>query len=143
MVKEWLHRVEQGYTYTAGPVGTRFLGALREGKIAGGRCSLCGRTHVPPRSYCQHDFGEVRELVELGEAYLEAYTVIHMDHDGRSLGKPVVLGLVRFPNTVGGIIHYINADPERLVVGSRLRPVFKDPKERRGSVTDILYFEPA
>jgi len=144
MVTEWLHRIEQGYTYTAGPIGGKFLEGLREGKILGGRCSLCGRIHVPPRSYCQYDFGEIRDLVELGsEGFLETYTVIYVDHDGKTLPKPMILGLIRFPNTLGGIIHYVNADLSEVTVGMRLRPVFKDPRERKGSITDIIHFTPS
>ncbi|WP_243666134.1 hypothetical protein [Vulcanisaeta sp. JCM 16159] len=28
-IRHWLHTIEQGYRYTAGPIGTKFLEALR------------------------------------------------------------------------------------------------------------------
>ncbi|WP_069808061.1 Zn-ribbon domain-containing OB-fold protein [Vulcanisaeta thermophila] len=144
-VRHWLHTIEQGYRYTAGPIGSKFLEGLRSGKLLAGKCSVCGRLLIPPKAFCQYDFGEVKELVEVAPVgTLRTFTVVYEDSYGNKLPNPVIIGFITFPNTVGGIVHYIiNAKPERLRIGMLVRPVFKPEGERRGSLTDIVGFEPA
>ncbi|MEM0043752.1 MAG: Zn-ribbon domain-containing OB-fold protein [Sulfolobales archaeon] len=128
------------YHYTAGPLGVKWLEALRQGVLKAARCSRCGLKFMPPKIYCPQCFSEVSELVEIvEEGYVSSYTIIYVDDSGRRLEKPRVIALIRFPGVFGGLIHEVKADPKDIKSGMRVRPVFRD--ERRGSITDIMYFE--
>ncbi|WP_243671513.1 zinc ribbon domain-containing protein [Vulcanisaeta sp. JCM 16161] len=59
-VRHWLHTIEQGYRYTAGPVGTKFLEGLRAGKLLAGKCPVCGRLLMPPKAFCNMTLRRLR-----------------------------------------------------------------------------------
>lgn len=127
------------YHYTAGPLGTAWLEALRTGVLKAARCSKCGTRFLPPRLYCPRCFSEVSELVEIeGEGYIDTYSVIYYDDSGRRLEEPVVIAVIRFDGVYGGLIHRVKIDPREVRRGLKVRPVFRS--ERRGSLTDIEYF---
>lgn len=144
-IRHWLHTIEQGYRYTAGPIGTKFLEGLRAGKLLAGKCHVCGRLLMPPKAFCQYDFAEIKELVEVAPVgIIKTYTVVYEDSNGNRLPKPVIIGFIEFPGVTGGLIHYIiNVEPSGVRVGLKVRPVFKPEGERRGSIMDIVGFEPA
>lgn len=130
----------EAYVYTAGPVGTKWLENLKAGKLTAAYCPKCGRLFLPPKMFCPYDFEEVRELREIGQTgVVESYTVIERDLSGERLPERKVLAFIRFPGVEGGIIHYVKA--EGLAIGMKVKPKWRS--ERRGSVTDIEYFEPA
>ncbi len=76
---------------------------------------------------------------------VRSYTVVYEDSYGNKLSKPVIIGFIEFPGGVtGGLVHYIiNVEPSNVRVGLKVRPVFKPEGERKGSITDIVGFEPA
>jgi len=126
------------YVYTAGPVGTEWLENLRRGRLAAGRCRS-GRLILPPRAFCSSPDDDVVELVEVKDVgVVEAIAVIRTDFYGNRLERPVKVGFIRFPGVEGGLVHYLAED---VSLGDRVRPVWR--AERRGSVTDIEYFEKA
>jgi len=143
--KPYVREIEMeinAYHYTPGPLGTKWLEALKNGIIMAARCERCGLTYIPPKIYCPRCFSEVGQLVEVkGKPYLASYSVIYRDFEGRALEEPLVVGLIRFEGVEGGMIHYVKAPLDRISIGMRLEPVFKS--ERRGSITDIEYFRPA
>jgi uncharacterized OB-fold protein len=143
-IRHWLHTIEQGYRYTAGPIGTKFLGGIKAGKLLAGKCPVCGRLLIPPKAFCQYDFAEIKDLVEIAPVgVVRTYTVVYEDSYGNKLAKPVIIGFIEFPGVVGGLIHYIiNAEPNNVRAGLKVRPAFKPESERRGSITDIIGFEP-
>jgi uncharacterized OB-fold protein len=144
-VRHWLHTIEQGYRYTAGPIGTKFLEGLKAGRLLAGKCPVCGKLFIPPKSFCQYDFAEIKELTEIASlGIVRSYTIVYEDSYGNKLPKPVVIGFIEFPGIVGGIIHYIiNVEPNNVRIGLKVRPVFRPDNERRGSLTDIIGFQPA
>lgn len=127
------------YHYTAGPLGTEWLKALREGVLKAAVCSKCGLRFIPPKIYCPRCFSRVSELVDIsGEGYVDSYTIIYFDDSGRRLEKPEIIALIRFPGVFGGLIHRVAADPSDVKIGMRVKPVFSS--SRRGSIRDIEYF---
>lgn len=129
----------KAYHYTPGPLGLRWLEALKKGVIMAASCDRCGYVFIPPKIYCPRCFSEVSQLVELKEKpYLASYTIIYKDFEGRELERPIVLGLIRFRGVAGGLIHYIEAPIDRITRGAELEPVFR--RDRRGSITDIEFF---
>ncbi|GGP18924.1 hypothetical protein GCM10007981_00530 [Thermocladium modestius] len=127
------------YEYTAGPIGTKFLEGLRNGKLVAGRCGKCGAIHIPPKGFCPVDFQQVTETVEIEPmGIVKTFAVIREDFNGNSLREPVVLAFIEFPGVSGGLLHYLKA--ERPSIGMKVKPKWR--AERRGSINDIEYFEP-
>ena len=130
----------EAYVYTAGPIGTKWLEALRAGRLTAAYCPKCGRLFMPPKMYCPYDFEEVKELREVEPVgVVETYTVVERDFYGEQLKEKKVLAFIKFPGVEGGLIHYVKTDKPR--IGMRVRPRWR--AERRGLVTDIEYFEEA
>ncbi|MEB3760593.1 MAG: nucleic acid-binding protein [Desulfurococcales archaeon] len=126
------------YVYTPGIHGKQFAEALIKGKILGMKCG--DKFIVPPTTFCP-DFSE-GELVEVDTEWtVQYYTEVYRDLYGNQLEEPVVMILVQPLGWEGGLIHYLKPGikPE---IGLRVRPVFKPEEERRGTIDDILYWEP-
>lgn len=68
---------------------------------------------------------------------VEAFTLCHQDADGKELGDPIGIALVRFQGAHGGIVHKTK---ESLLIGDRVRLAFKEKAERSGSILDIEGF---
>ena len=129
----------RAYHYTAGPLGTKWLEALKQGVLKAAKCSKCGAIYMPPKIYCPRCFSEVSELVDINsEGFVESYTIIYRDSEGKRLEKPEIMALIRFPGVYGGLIHRINIDPKEIRIGIKVKPVFREI--RRGSIDDIEYF---
>ena len=128
------------YHYTPGRHGLEFAKALREGRILGMKCG--DAVLVPPKTFCP-DQGE-GQLVEVrGPWRIQHYTVIHETIEGERLGEPVIVAVIKPDDAANGLIHIVKADPSRVYPGMKVRPVWRPPEERRGLITDILYWEPA
>jgi uncharacterized OB-fold protein len=136
------------YNYTIGDSATSFFEALRDRRILGCKCASCARVAVPPKSFCEHCFLPVTELVEVGQqGVIEAVTVVTAPFAG-SPPVPYAVAYVRLEGATSSIANYVHgADlsdlttlPAALKIGSEVRVVFGD--EPAGRVTDF-WFEPA
>ncbi len=125
------------YLYTPGVQGVEAAKALMEGVIMG---SKCGDTiYLPPTTFCP-DFTRA-ELVEVkGPWYVASYTVVRETLEGDRLERPLVVALITAEGVSGGLIHYVDADPDEVDVGVEVEPVFRGRGERRGVITDIIHF---
>ena len=134
------------YVYTPGLHGLEMAKALRERDAL--VATRCGDTvYLPPTSFCpDHSPGERVEIALDQPWIVKTYTVVYRDLEGNPLPEPRVVAVLvpeEPGNVVGGIIHYVRADPQAVFTGMRVRPRLKPREERKGLVTDILYFEPA
>lgn len=130
----------EAYVYTAGPIGAKWLEALRSRRLTAAYCPNCKRLFLPPKLYCPRCFGEVSELKDIEPVgVVESFTVVTRDFHGQPLREPVALAFIKFPGVDGGLIHYVKA--QGLEIGMRVRPKWRE--ERKGLVTDIEYFERA
>jgi len=130
-------------TYSAGPVGSRFLIELRDNKkILGMRCPDCSRVYVPPKSTCKDCFGQLSEWVEVSDkGTLLTYTVDCQSNAVQPVEPPIVYGIIQLDGADTGLVHMLGeVDPESLQIGMRLQAVFKE--EREASILDIKYFKP-
>ncbi|WP_338602231.1 Zn-ribbon domain-containing OB-fold protein [Sulfolobus tengchongensis] len=110
---KWFDVMEaEKYEYTVGPAGEQFFNGLKQGKIIGSKCDKCGRIYVPARLYCEHCFIKIETYVEVNkdEAYIDSFTIIYKDDNGNRLTQPISIALVRFPNTEGGILCYVDGN---------------------------------
>lgn len=129
--------------YTYGIAGERFFREIKDNaKITGTKCQNCNIIYVPPRIYCERCFDELKEWCEIenkGEIY--TYTVGWVDLDGARLGEPIILALVKFDGTHGGLVHKVEEiSAAKVKIGMKVAAVYKE--EREGSILDIKYFKP-
>lgn len=131
------------YSYSAGPVRSKFLLYLRDQqKIMGTKCPSCGRVYVPARSTCLECFQNMSEWVEVGdEGILTAYTIVNTKSP--ALGADSVFGfcIVKLDGADTGLTHRLGkGDPEKLCIGMRMKAVFNE--ELKADIRDIKYFKP-
>lgn len=129
------------YLYTPGIHGLEAAELLKKGKVPG---MLCGdQVFIPPKTFCPDEEMSKGEVIELEGPFIAALvTVIYKDLYGNDLEEPQVLGLITVPGAVGGILGRIRVDPDDAYPGMEVKPVFREEKERTGSFSDILYWEP-
>ncbi len=147
----WAPRLEYGWD-TGAAIG-RFLDGLREGKIYGVRCRTCGRVVTPPRAFCELDFKPIDEWVELADTgTVNTFSICYVTWDMKPLRAPQIPAVIEIDGTSPrvGFLHLIggvrgtSADAIRgqIAVGTRVRAVWKKPKDREGAITDIVHFAP-
>lgn len=138
------------YRWSIGPVMSRFLEELRNGRIIGIKCMKCGRIYVPPRAFCSYCYISMSKWVYVKDTgRVNTAGVSYIAADRGRLGEPQIIAVIELDGASPGmgILHKLgNIDPEmvknRRVFGMRVRAVWRKPEERKGSITDILYFEP-
>jgi uncharacterized OB-fold protein len=131
------------YSYSAGPVRSKFLLSLRDQqKILGTRCPTCGRVYVPARSSCPKCFENLEEWVEVShEGILESYTIVYKSEPIHITDTPFALGIIKLNGADTGIVHRLGEiDFKKIRIGMRVRAVFNE--ERKGDIRDIKYFKP-
>jgi len=127
------------YIYTPGIAGLKVAEALIEGRILGVRCG--DKLYIPAKTYCpDHAEGKLEEVK--GPWVVKSYTIVYEDMYGSRLDKPKVIALIGVENAHGGLIHYVEVEPDTIAVGLKVEPVFKPKEERRGILADIAYFKP-
>lgn len=132
------------YEYVAGPVTTRFLRGLEEGRIEGVRSPKAGVVYVPPRAYCERTFEPIDEWVEVGpEGTIEAATIVAQQFEGYRQ-VPFALAYVLLDGADTALVNYVEMEIDdieeaaaRLARGTRVRAVFKDEREAR--ITDFAW----
>lgn len=130
------------YVYTPGAAGKRMAEGLIRGVFVAEKCRD-GTTWFPPRGFCP-DLTEP-EYVEIpGDTpwTVLSYTIVYRDYKGDPLPEPVTMVFAVLEGTLGGLIHRLKPGAEPFM-GMRVKAVFRAEEERRGTIKDILYFEPA
>ncbi|MDD5448385.1 MAG: Zn-ribbon domain-containing OB-fold protein [Actinomycetota bacterium] len=139
-------RIPVNYLYTYGLGFEKFFRALKEeGKLLASKCPRCGTTYFPCRVFCEQCFCEIEGTLGVsGEGTLYSYSVCHLNMDGSPKKTPEVVGLIEMDGTDGAkFVHLIDAQPEEIQIGMRLKPVLKPKKERNGDIFDIKGFKKA
>lgn len=127
------------YNYSAGPVASRFLAALRdEQRIYGIKCRSCNTVYCPPRSVCGRCFTSLSEWVEVGpEGVLTSFTEVRYEEEVHPR-RPLVVGLILLSGADTGFSHLLLEEQANLKSGDTVRAVFAE--ERRGHILDIAGF---
>ena len=131
------------YTYSAGPIRSRFLLELRDNRrIMGTRCPACNRVYIPARPTCITCFSELDEWVEVGNTgTVQTYTKVARPGPCHTGAAPVVYGIIRLDGADTGITHFLGEiDHKDLKIGMRVEAVFQEARE--GNILDIKYFKP-
>lgn len=139
------HQVLQvPFNYSAGPVASRFLIALRDQKkIMGIRCPKCKLVYLPPRGNCGKCLSALDSWVELkGRGKIKSFTKInYREPTHPSRFEPFILAVIKLEGADTGLTHMVGeAGEDELAVGTLVEPVFRE--YRQGNILDIKYFRP-
>lgn len=134
------------YDWSTGEAVGRFLSGLKEGKIFGRRCSKCDRILVPPRMFCEEDFRETDGWVEVKDhGTIKTYSISYLNADASRAKEPTVVAVVALDGASEGMgfLHFIRGvAPQNVKIGMRVKARWEPKARRKGSITDIRFFEP-
>jgi uncharacterized OB-fold protein len=129
---------------TVGDTGQKFLTEIKDNKqITGIKCPTCKKVYVPPRTHCPTCFTRMSEWIKLsGKGTLETFTVVRYQEPYMPREVPFAYGVIKLDGADAGMAHVLgDVDLDKIKVGMRLEPVFKE--EREGSILDIDHFKPS
>jgi len=134
------------YAWDTGVAIGRFLAELKNGRIIGRRCYRCRRTVVPPRMFCEQCFRPTDEWVYLKDTgRVNTYSISYIRWDATRVEEPTIPAVVEIDgaNKGMGFLHLLEeVKPDDVKIGMRVKAVWKRPRDRVGSIRDILYFKP-
>jgi uncharacterized OB-fold protein len=139
---------EIGYEYSAGETVSYFLTQLRDNaKIMATKCPKCGQVLLPPRSFCAQCFVSLKgQWVELKpEGEIVTFSIATADVPGVPRKPPYIVAFVTLGGSSTTMCQYLEgldlSDPDKaaqqLKAGMKVKAVFKDKAERKGSVLDF------
>jgi uncharacterized OB-fold protein len=133
------------YQHSASAEESRYLRSLKEGKVIGQRCPVCGKVYVPPRGACPVDGVPTTTDVELPDVgTVTTFCVVNVPFQGQRVPSPYVAASVLLDGADIAFQHLIlGCDPAEVRMGMRVRAVWK-PREQWGTTSEnIDHFEPA
>lgn len=131
------------YSYSAGPVRSKFLLELRDNKrIMGTRCPVCNRVYVPARPTCEKCLSDLEEWVEVSnKGTLLSYTIVSQAEPIYPQEPPFAYGVILLDGADTGIVHLLGeVDFKDIAIGMPVQAVFEE--RRKGHILDIKYFKP-
>lgn len=130
----------------------RYLAGLKDGIILGSLCAYCNKIVVPPRTVCEWCFSPMDEFVPVKDTgIVNSFSLCYVTWDVKRIKEPELPAVIQLDGAstlesgpiMGGIMHMLGeVDPENINIGMHVQAVWKRPEDRKGSVTDILYFKP-
>lgn len=123
---------------------SKYLRALAEGRIIGGRCPESKKVYVPPRGASPTSGLPTDEIVEVKDVgVLTTFCVIRIAFPGQKMTPPYCFGAIVLDGADMPIYHLVSGCPlESVRMGMRLRARWK-PEELRGpTLESISFFEP-
>jgi len=139
-------RSKAKYVFSAGIAMSKFLNALKKGKILASTCSKCGRIMVPPRMFCEQCFKPTDGWTYVKDTgTINTYSVPFVAGDASRLKEPIIAIVVDLDGASPGmgILHTMQEiDWKKVKFGMKVKAVWKPEKERTGAITDIKYFKP-
>ena len=133
------------YAWATGIAIGRFLSSLKAGEIVGTKCDHCGRIGVPPRIFCESCFTRSESWIKLPDTgTVNTFSISYIATDTTRLKTPTIPAVIEIDSAKGaGFLHILGeVKPEEVKIGMRVKAVWVDPQQRKGSITDIKYFKP-
>ena len=99
----------------------QFYKFIAEGKLMAGKCSKCGKIHLPPRPLCDNCYSQTFTWVTVpAKGKLLTYTVIHIAPQQFQDIAPYAIGIIQLENgaKLPGMINDVPHD--QLQVGMEL-----------------------
>lgn len=94
-------------------------------RLVAKRCKKCGATYFPPVIRCGCGSVELEDLELPHEGRLVEYTVLHQVGSDFLKQKPLIIGLVEFPNGVKVAGQIVDIQPGKLSPGMKVEVVFR------------------
>jgi uncharacterized protein len=142
-----LHDSMRGdYAWDTGVAIDQYLAALKQGMILGARCRRCRKTVVPPRQVCEWCYRPMDDYVPLQDTgTVNTFSLCYVTWDVQRIKKPEIPAVIEIDGAspLHGILHKLGEiDPSDVLIGMRVKAVWKPVEERLGAITDIMYFKP-
>jgi hypothetical protein len=143
----YVHDELQGeFAWDTGVAISRYLSAFKQGILLGARCNTCRKVVIPPRTVCEWCFRPMDAYVPLQDTgTVNTFSLCYVTWDVKRIKEPEIPAVIEIDGAapLHGIMHKLGeVDPQKVYIGMRVQAVWKPPKERTGSVTDIRYFKP-
>jgi uncharacterized OB-fold protein len=123
-----------------------YLASLKNGVILGSHCSTCRKIVVPPRIICEWCYRPMDAYVPLQDTgTVNTFSLCYVTWDVQRIKEPEIPAVINIDGAspLHGIMHMLGEiDPKDVKIGMRVQAVWKRPKDRVGSINDILYFKP-
>jgi uncharacterized protein len=132
------------YQHSASAEESRYLRSLRDGKVIGQRCPVCGKVYVPPRGACPVDGVPTTTDVELPDiGTVTTFCIVNVPFQGQRVPSPYVAASVLLDGADIAFQHLVlGCDPAEVRMGMRVRAVWKPPEEWGTTSENIDHFEP-
>lgn len=137
--------IDLDYMWSAGPGSSAYLQGLTEGRLVGGRCSLCGDVYFPPRAgTCPRDGVLLNEDVEIAPTgTITTFCVVNVPFLGQQIDIPYVAAHILLDGADLAVQHLIQECPaEDVHMGMRVEAVWAEPSEWGPSLASITHFRP-
>ena len=142
-VKRILAPVRLEFTVTAGRDKTRFLRAIIEGRIVGGRCPVCHKVYVPPRG-CPTCGVETREAVPVSDhGVMTTFCTVNVPFEGQAMKLPYVYASIVLDGADVPIFHLVDGiEASEARMGLRVKADWRPIAERKPTMESIRAFVP-
>lgn len=131
------------YTVTAGRALSRFLAALTEARLIGGRCSSCRKVYIPLRSVCPTCAAPMCEELNIADTgTVTTFCIVNVPFEGQTMKIPYVYASVLLDGANLPILHLIQIPAEEARMGLRVKAEWAPPEERRPTLESIRWFTP-
>ncbi len=119
-----------------------FVKGLKDKKILGRKCRVCGTVYVPGPTYCRKCLVDIDQVVEVSqEGRLDAFTVSLADVRGKPVENPFISCTVKLDGTDSFLMGVLEGwtDWRSVKEGMRVKVVFKDVTQ--GALADLSHFQ--
>lgn len=136
--------VKVDYTYTPGIAANKFLHGLKQGKLIGAACDVCGRVYVPPRGACPRcaaPTSQFRELEHKGTVI--TLTVVRVPSENIDVPLPYCVASILLDGadiSMNGLIQECELEDVR--IGMRVEAVWRPESEWDYGMANIKHFRP-
>ena len=97
------------------------------------RCTQCGLVYFPPRTVCRKcrrsSVGKMEKVPLPTKGSVMSYTVVHQGQKGFDAQVPYVMAIIEFEGGVTVLGQVVDCDPEDVVIGMEVKPVFRRVRE--------------
>jgi uncharacterized OB-fold protein len=130
--------------HNASPQETEYLVGLREGRLVGQRCRVCGKVYIPPRGACPVDGVPTDENVELPDhGIVTTFCIVNVPFMGQRITPPYVAAYVLLDGADIAFLHLILDCPaEDVRMGMRVQAVWRPREEWDYGLQNISHFRP-
>ena len=132
------------YHFTAGEATSRYLSAVKQGRLVGQRCPSCKNVYIPPRGSCAACGVATNEEVALSDkCTVESFTIVYIPIPGNPIKPPYVIANLIPDGANISFIHLLSeCVNEEVHKGQRVQALWKPEKEWDYAMDNIRYFKP-